>query len=461
MNDIYERDRLNTGTKVFYLFGDIGISMCVAGVAFFILYYFTKIPKVDPSVVGTALLLGKLWDAVSDPLFGWISDRTKSRFGRRKIYLYYGSIPLGIAFALLWIMPESLAPGGVKEPVGFLTVSWIMAVCFFYFTMITVVGVSYYAMTPELTRDYDERTSLTTFRMIGGSIGYLMGAGFPPFIASLFMTEKIGWGMMGLMFGAFTVLMLFITALNVKQRPELEGPPSELPVIKSILITFKNRPYLLLMIQGLFTSVAFGLVMSYMPFYLEYQMGLKEQIPIIMPALMLVILAFLIFWKWLSDRWGKKGPAYALGLFIAFSALSMTYFLKPGDYIALYAIIFIAGFGFSAQWVMPWSIIPDVVEYDELVTGDRREGIFYGVKGLTDKVATALSLYIAGWVLKLIQFDPEQEITAKMLTGIKLFFGPIPALITFVSLPILIWFPITRASHIKTLELLKQKRGEK
>ena len=460
MNETYKRDRLGIGTKVYYLFGDIGISMCVAAVAFFVLFYFTEIPKISPGVVGTALLLGKLWDAVSDPLFGWLSDRTKSRFGRRKIYLYYGSIPLGIAFALLWFMPESLAPGDVDKSVSYATIAWIMGITIFYFTMITVVSVSYYAMTPELTRDYDERTSLTTFRMIGGSIGYLFGAGLPPFIATLFLTEKIGWGMMGIFFGLFAVFMLFITAFNVKQRPELEGPPSELPVIKSILITFKNKPYLLLMIQGLFTSVAFGLVMSYMPFFLEHQMDLKKQIPILLPALMLVILFFLVFWKWLSDKWEKKGPTYALGLFIAFSALAMTYFLKPGDNIALYVIIFIAGFGFSAQWVMPWSIIPDVVEYDELITGERREGIFYGVKGLTDKVATALSVFIGGWVLELVNYVPDQVQTTKALLGIKLFFGPIPALITFISLPLLIWFPITKASHIKTLELLKRKKAE-
>ncbi len=461
MNDTYERDRLNIGTKVFYLFGDVGISICVAAVGFFLLFYFTEIPKVNAGVVGTALLLGKLWDAVSDPLFGWISDRTKSRFGRRKVYLYYGSIPLGIAFALLWIMPESLTPGDITLPVSAPTIAWIMAVCFFYFTMITVVGVSYYALTPELTRDYDERTSLTTFRMIGGTVGYMTGAGFPPFVASLFMTERIGWGMMGIMFGAFSVLMLFVTALGVKQRPELEGPPSELPVFKSIFVTFKNKPYLLLMIQGLFTSVAFGLVMSYMAYYLTYQMDIEKQIPIVIVGLLVTIGAFLFFWKWLSDKWGKKGPTYALGLFIAFSAMSMTYFLKPGDYIALYTIIFIAGFGFSAQWVMPWSIIPDVVEYDELITGERREGIFYGVKGLTDKVSTAISLFIGGWVLEIVKYVPDQAQTPKALLGIKLFFGPIPALITFISLPLLIWFPITRASHIKTLELLKEKKGKK
>lgn len=451
MNNITERDRLNISTKILYLFGDIGISMCLAAVAFFILFFYADVAHVDPALVGTALLLGKLWDAVNDPLFGWISDRTKSRYGRRKVYLYYGSIPLGLSFALLWRMPEGLST--------ILTAVWITATFILYYSFITVTSVSYYAMTPELTRDYDERTSLTTFRMIGGTIGYMAGAGFPPFIAGLFMTAKIGWSMMGIMFGAFAVLCLYITAFGVKQRKGLEGPPSELPVAKSIITCFKNKPFNYLLIQTMFTGMSFMLVMSYTAFFLTYQLNMKDQIPMVMVLLLVTIGAFLFFWKWIADKWAK-GPTYALGLFIGFGAMASTFFLPQGESIWIYVIIFVAGFGFSAQWVLPWSILPDVVEYDELITGERREGMYYGVKGLVDKISNALALFVGGWVLKLFGFVPEVAQTANSLLGIRLFFGPIPALLTFLSLPLLIWFPINRKTHADILAKLKQKRKE-
>ena len=190
---------------------------------------------MDPALVGTALLVGKLWDAVSDPMAGWLSDRTKSRFGRRKVYLYFGAIPLGISFALLWNYPTGLTYA--------LTIAWLMVTFFLYYTFVTITSMPYYAMTPELTRDYDERTNLTTFRMIGGTIGYMAGAAFPPFIAGLFLTDKIGWSMMGIMFGAFAALCLFITAFGVKQRERSwRGRPRNSPHSRRLSRVLKTGP---------------------------------------------------------------------------------------------------------------------------------------------------------------------------------------------------------------------------
>jgi glycoside/pentoside/hexuronide:cation symporter, GPH family len=441
--------RLGTAAKVFYLFGDIGISMCIATVSFFILFFYADVSKIDPALVGTALLLGKLWDGINDPLFGWLSDRTRSRFGRRKVYLYFASIPAGLSFAVLWNVPEGISAA--------LVFGWIMATFIVYDSLFTAVSIPYYAMTPELTRDYDERTSLTTFRMIGGTIGYMAGAAFPPFVAGLFATQKIGWRMMGLFFGLFTILCLYITAFGVKQGKEQEHPPSKLPPLKAVLVCFKNRAYNFLVIQGMFTGMCFMLVMSYMAFFVTYQLNMKDKIPLLMTLLLLTIGVFLFFWKWLTDRWAK-GPVYALGLFIAFGATALSFFLPHRENPWIYLIVFVAGFGFSAQWVLPWSIIPDVIEYDELLTGERREGMYYGLKGFLGKLSDATGLFIGGWVLKIFGYMPDVPQSAKALLGIRLFFGPVPALLVFLSLPLLIWFPITRKSHAETVEQLRVQR---
>ncbi len=440
---------LRLSTKIFYLFGDIGVSTCLSTVAFFMLFFFTDVAHLDPALVGTVLLVGKLWDAVNDPLFGWISDRTQSRFGKRRVYLLFGTVPFGISFVLLWMIPTGASNA--------LAIVWLLGTFFLFYSFITVVSVSYYAMTPELTRDYDERTSLTTFRMIGGSAGYMAGAALPPLIAGLFVTEQIGWRMMGLFLGGFTILCVFITAFGVKMDREMESPPSAMPPIKSILSCFKNRPYNYILIQGSITGMSFMLIMSYMSFYLTYQLDMREQIPPIMALYIGTIALFLFFWKWLSDRWAK-GPTYALGLFIAFGTLALSFFLPRGQTNLIYVILFISAFGMSAQWVLPWSILPDVVEYDELMTGERREGMYYGLRGLLGKISDAVGIFVGGWVLKLFAFVPESVQTSETLFGIRLFFGPIPALLIFISLPLLIWFPINRQKHAETLEKLKQIR---
>ena len=441
-------ERLSLSTKIYYLFGDIGISMCIATVAFFMMFFYSDVAHIDPAIVGTVLLLAKIWDAVSDPLFGWISDRTRSKYGKRKIYMLVGAVPLGISFALLWCIPEGLSDTWV--------VLWLLGTFFLYFTFITVVSVSYYAMTPVLTRDYDERTSLTTFRMIGGSLGYMAGAALPTLIAGLFVTGKIGWLIMGAMFAGFAIICIYITTFGVKQTKELESPPSELPPIKSILICFKNRPFNYLILQNGITGMSFMLAMSFMAFFLTYQLDMKEQIHLVMTLFLTTILLFLFLWKWIADKWAK-GPTYALGLFIAFSALAATFFLPQGKGNLIYLIVIISGIGMSAQWVLPWSILPDVVEYDEYLTGERREGMFYGLRGLVIKISDALGLFICGWVLKIYGFVPEIAQSPDTLFGIRLFFGPIPALLVFLSLPLLIWFPVDRLKHAEIRKKLEDR----
>ncbi len=199
------------------------------------------------------------------------------------------------------------------------------------------------------------------------------------------------------------------------------------------------------------------LVMSYMAFFLTYQLDMRDKIPLVMTLLLVTIGVFLFFWKWVTDKWAK-GPTYALGLFIAFGATACSFFLPQGGSNWIYVIVFVAGFGFSAQWVLPWSIIPDVVEHDELMTDERREGIYYGVRGLAGKVSDALGLFVGGWALKIFEFAPNVPQSDHTLLGIRLFFGPIPAMVAFISLPLLIWFPITRKTHAETLERLAGKR---
>jgi glycoside/pentoside/hexuronide:cation symporter, GPH family len=151
-------------------------------------------------------------------------------------------------------------------------------------------------------------------------------------------------------------------------------------------------------------------------------------------------------WKMLAERW-NKGPAYALGLAIGGAAVAATYFLphKPTPWI--YAIAVLAGIGFSANWVFPWAMVPDVVDHDELTSGEKRGGMYYGVWGLTLKLSEALGLAASGWILQLYGYRPNVEQTAHTLGGLRLFFGPVPALFFALSLPLLICYPITRAKH--------------
>jgi len=438
-------DKLSAKIKVLYGVADLGVAMLTASIQFFLLYFLTDVVLVDPALAGTALLVGKLtWDAVNDPLFGWLSDRTRSRWGRRRPYMLFGALPLGLATWLLYSMPTGMA--GAKAFVVVLF-SYLL-----YDTMHTLVSTAYTALSPELTYDYDERTSLTTVRMVFSVVGYILGAAATTPIATalkgLLGSEKAGYSGMGAVLGLIALTTVLITAFGVQEPRRPESRPSALPPLRSVLLTFKNRPFMQLMAAQFLSSFSFTLLTSLLPFFVIYQMDMEPQIPLLMLTMLAMIGLFLFPWQRVSQRI-NKGPSYALGLLIAALAVIGSFFLPNRPSSLLYAIAALAGLGFSAQWVFPWSMLPDVLETDQAMTGERREGVYYGVWAFLGKLTNALGIAVSGWALKLFGYVPNVAQTEQARLGIRLFFGVVPSIVLILSLPLLVWYPITKASHAR------------
>jgi GPH family glycoside/pentoside/hexuronide:cation symporter len=190
--------------------GDIGNAMSNSAIQFFLLVFLTDGALIAPALASSALLVGKIWDAVNDPLFGWISDRTTSRFGKRRVWMIFGALPLAISIILLWRVPQGLSDVAVF--------AWIAIAFIFCDTMNTLTSVPYYALTAELTEDYDERSSLTTYRMVLGVPAYLIGAAVTPLLVGLFATKGSGYGAIGIIFGIVAAAVLLISAAGIKEK---------------------------------------------------------------------------------------------------------------------------------------------------------------------------------------------------------------------------------------------------
>jgi GPH family glycoside/pentoside/hexuronide:cation symporter len=449
--------KVSTRVKILYGLGDLGTAMLTATTQFFLMFFYTDVARIEPSLVGTALMVGKLtWDAVNDPLFGYLSDRTRSRWGRRRPYLLFGAIPLALVTWGLFSIPAGLT--GVT---AFLVVLFSFLL---FDTLHSLIAVTYTAMTPELSYDYDERTSITTVREIFTVTGYILGAATTTAIAGLFQnvlgwSENAAYSGMGALFGLIAAAAILTTAFGVKERPLHEIQPSTLPPLRSFVESLKNKPFMWLMGCFVLTNFSFTLLTTLLPYFLTYQMDMAGQIPLVMLAMLLTIGLFLYPMKWLTDRIGK-GPAYAAGLFLASLAVSATFLLPYGPNPLVYVIAVVAGMGFSAQWVCPWSMLPDVIEYDQVRTGERREGIFYGMWNFITKFTNAFGIAVAGWALALFGYVANVAQTEQARLGIRLFFGPVPALVILISLPLLVWYPITRASHAELLERLRLQARE-
>jgi GPH family glycoside/pentoside/hexuronide:cation symporter len=395
--------QLTLGTKVRYGLADLGIALITSAMQFFLLFYYTDVAGINPALAGLALMVGKLtWDAFNDPLFGYWSDRTRSRFGRRRIWMLIGAVPLGIAAWIMFSIPKGLT--GVAAFLAILGTFWLLD------SFHTMVSTSYYAMTPELTRDYSERASLTSIRMVYSVVGYILGAALTTMLAGIFhgagLNLQQAWSATGAVFGAIAIITTLVTTLSVREDPSVAGEPSKLPALKAMLTCFKNRPFVILMIAQFLSSFSFTVLTALVPYFITYQLGMGDQVSFVLLVMLLVIGIFLIPAKKVSDKI-NKGPAYALGLFIASVAVIAGFFLPGGPTPLIYVVAAVAGLGFSAQWVFPWSMLPDVVEYDEKMTGERREGVYYGLWAFLSKFTSALGVAVSGWALNWFGYIPN------------------------------------------------------
>ena len=453
--------KLSVATKMKYGVGDFGMAVVTAMLQFSMLFYYTDVVGVKPGLAGTAMLVGKItWDLINDTLFGYLEDKTKSRWGKRRPYLIFGALPFALSFWGVFSIPKGL---------GDTAYFFLIIGSFILFdTFHTLTATAYSAMTAEITEDYNERTSLSTYRMVFSVIGYIAGAGVSGVLADVYskafgVTVAQGWSLVALTFGVLGGISMLIPGLFLKYEPAVESKPSELPPFKSILSTFKNKPFVMYVIITSIMSISFTMVTTMLNYYIAHRLDMEESGLLIMLAMMGTLAIFLVPCGIFMNKIGKA-KAYALGLTIASAALIVVFLLPGGPNPMIFLLAAIAGLGFSAQWVCPHSMIPDVIEYDELMTGERREGVYYGVHATSGKITGALASAACGWGLELGNYvdnlQPGEVQPDGAVLSIRIMFALIPAIFLLVCVPLLLKYPITRESHAEVMRKLEERRGQ-
>lgn len=450
--------RLTAWKKLKFGIGDFGVSVVGALIQFYMLFYYTDVVHIDPGLAGTAMLVGKLtWDMVNDVLFGYLQDRYNTRWGKRRPYLIFCAVPMMLSFWLLLSLPEGLS--------GVVAFFAILGTSMLFDTFHTLIVTAYSSMTAELTLDYDERTSLTTYRMVFSIIGYIGGAGTTTLLASIISAQaqvsaREAWSIVGLIFGTLAAITTLIPGLFVTDKPVIESEPTKLPPLKAFISTLKNKAFTKYLVISMIMSTAFTMVTTMLSYYLTYQLNMGDTLFIVMILMLGTLAVCLVPCAGVSAKIGKA-KTYALGICIASAGLIVAFFLNGEIAWIIYALAVIVGLGFSSQWVCPHSMMPDVIEYDELETGERREGIYYGMNATAGKITGSLGTAICGWGMELTGYQEGVAQTAEALMGIRVMFALVPALLLFVCVPLLMKYPITRESHAKVLAALEERRKEK
>lgn len=421
-----QNKKLAFGLKIGYGIGDIGSNIFIVTSGLFLLFFLTNILGVKPALAGLVLLFPKLWDVISDPIMGGISDITRSRMGRRRPYLLAASIPFGIIFFLMFLTPHYNS-----ELAKALYVGLMFAIgC----TVFTVFNVPYSSMVAEMSDDYNERMSITSFRMIGSSIGVLLAGGLAMPLVEMGGGGEAGYRFMGIVLGFMITVFCLISFFGTRKAKTLPVIDERPPFSEQVKIAFRNTPFKMLMMMYTFQSLGIGVLMAGLIYYVKYVMDLPETaMGIVFPILIVTAIIFIPVWLKIGVKIGKI-KAYTIGLCILAVMLFSLYFTKSTQLNLFYIQIFLLGIGFSSFQLFPFSMLPDTIEFDELQSGMRREGVFSGIWSSAQKTAYSVGPSIVGFTLSMSGFVNSSVQPESVEVGIRIIFCLFTALMILISL---------------------------
>lgn len=434
--------RFSAGWKILFSAGDISISVPLAILMFFQLFFMTDIAGLRPDYAAWAVMIGRLWDAVNDPWFGILSDRIKSRWGRRRTIMLFGAVPIGVGFALMWQVPPF-------DPLGlaaYYTLTFII-----FNTAFTFIRIGYYAMVPELTSDYDERISINGYLMaysISGSLGAIilitLLRGFFPDPVQLFMIIGISLGLLVIL---PPLLVFFLTKGKLS-----ETTASDLSMAESIRATLSNKPFWRLI--GLYTMswTTVSVIAAALVYFANYYLRVPDQANYFVLAAQGSALLFVPLWVWASKKLDKS-RAFIIGSLSWLVILLSISSLGSHQVGLAYLLAALSGAGIACAYVLPWSMIPDVVEFDQLRTGERREGSYYAFASFFQKMAAGIAIWAMGQALAFANYitpsaaDPLPLQPVEAVQAIRIFMGPVPAVLLIVAVLFAWRYPLTREKH--------------
>jgi glycoside/pentoside/hexuronide:cation symporter, GPH family len=439
-------DRLSVSTKLGWATGAFGVAVLMNGISALVLFYMTLVLKIEPAIAGTIIFVSKIYDALSDPVSGWLSDRTKSAKGRRRPWLFWGAFVSAGSFLMVFTVPFAGPYESMTSGPGLWAGAYVLVALLLYTTGYSMFNVPYMAMPAEMTRGYHERSSIHGYRVCVAAVGgFLVQSGGGVLLDKL-GKDADGFATLG-MIGAVAILVTMLTAYVATARaPSLPQTDARLPFREQVAGFLANKPFQLILGVKLAQLIGIAASSGGLVFLLATVLGKPLALmAVIGGAMILAVFTMTPVLLWVSRHIGKRGAYMISAVVTGLAALSWILATPDEPVWALGLRGFATGIAFSGNVLFAMSMLTDAMEADAHRTGLRREGMYSALYSFVEKLAAAIGPLILGGALSAAGFDPanppkvaDENVRQAVLLGIAY----VPAAMAVIAVALLSFYKL-------------------
>ena len=440
-------DRVPLGTLLSWGPPVIGLSSALFFLQFFFLNFATDVLLIAPAIVGGLFAAGRLWDAISDPIVGTRSDRTQTRLGRRRPWMLAG-VPLLLLFTwMIWVPPAALSGGAL--------IAWVAVALFGFYTAFTIYQVPHQSLGSELTTDYHDRNRIFGVQSASFSGGMVFAFGAMQYVMNA-PEPRAAATNATILLCVFAGLVLLIPPIRMRERAEYQGRGATSP-LRAMKDVIRNPNARRLLAVQFVMMVGISVVGLLSPFLLKYVLKRPDLIGPLPAAFLVFSIGSIPIWVRLSRRFGKRNT-WTASLVLSGLAFGCMSFAGEGDVALLATLLPIAGFATGCGGMVSASMLADVIDGDELETGERKEGAYNAAYGFALKVANAFMILTTSLALQALGFEPNVEQTDTVKIGLRLLYGALPFVMFLAAAVVLRGFRLDEAEHARIRQALDEAR---
>jgi len=407
--------RLPWRVTVVYSLPTVGVGFMFFLITIYLMKFSTDVLLIAPAAMGLIFGVARIWDAVSDPVAGYLSDRTRTRLGRRRPWLLASLLPIGLFFLMIWTPPAALE--------GAWLVTWMAIAVFGFYSAMTILIVPHASLGAELTSNYHDRTRVFAVRQVGWNLGAFLSLGAMfVLIGSTAPRATAVW--VGAVAALGTAALILYATIRLSEREEFQGRGGANPYA-AFADVWRNPHARLLLLVFLIESIGGATVGILTPYVAQYIVGTPELTTLYIGLYMLCATVSVPFWLPLSRTFGKK-RLWLFSMVLTGVGFGGMFFLRQGDVWPISVLAMILGVAAGCGNIIAPSIQADIIDYDEYRTGQRKEGAYFAAWNFVFKGATGITVVLTGFVLQFSGFTPNVEQTEAAKLALRILYAIFP-----------------------------------